>query len=90
MRQPFGRAHHVGALHRRQRAFDAAEDDVAAHPGGEVQDHVGGAVADAFGDLAVVPGIARGPAGLRVADMAVDDGRTRLRRVDGGIRDLFR
>ena len=91
MRQPLGRAHHVGAARvRRQRGVLAAEHEVAAHAGGQVDDDVDVRGADPLDDLAVVREVARAPAGLRVADVDVDDRCARARRLDRRVGDLLR
>jgi hypothetical protein len=65
-----------------------AEGDVAAHARRQVQNHVHLGLADAVGHLAVEVEPARRLPGLRVAHMAMDDGRAGPGRVDGAFGDL--
>ena len=91
VREPLGRAGHVGSLRvRRKRRLDTAEHEVAAHARGEVEDDVDVRRADPLDDLAVERGVARRPAGLRIPDVDVHDRRARARGVDGRRRDLRR
>ena len=89
MRDPFRSACHVrpgrGAVHR----FGPVELQVAPHPGGQVQHHIGAAVADALGQFAVQGGVAGGLAGLGVAHVAMHHRRTGL-GLDGRCGDLGR
>jgi hypothetical protein len=88
--EPLGRAREIGAVRiHRQRRVLAAEHEVAAHPGGEVEHdvHVGGA--DPLDDRAVEGGVARARARVRVADVDVHDGRARARRVERRVGDLL-
>ncbi len=74
---------------QRQRAFDIAENQVAAHAGRQVQHDIDVGGADAVGDFLVeVVAAARGT-GFGIADMAVDDGGPGLGGVDRGICDLL-
>jgi hypothetical protein len=88
MGDPVGRADHVGAGAGRQGGLGAAQHQVAAHAGGQVQHHVDLRRADALGDLAVECHVAGGLAGLGVAHVAVHDRRAGLGRVDGACGDL--
>ena len=65
-------------------------DVVAAHAGGEVEDHVHARGAHALDHLAVELQAARGLAGLRVADMDMGDRGPGLGRLDRGAGDLLR
>src|SRR5947207_6046737 len=58
------------------RAFAGADFDVAAHAGGQVDDHRLVLGADALHDLGIELDIAGALAGLHIAHMAVDDGGT--------------
>ena len=90
VREPLGRADHVGArLVGRQRRLVAAEHEVAAHAGGEVQDDVDVGRADPLDDRAVERRVAGAAAGLRVADVDVRDRRARARRLDRRVGDLL-
>jgi hypothetical protein len=84
-----GAAHIGGFFVQRQRVFRRTEHHVAAHAGSQVQHHIDVCRADALGYFAIKVHVAARLAGLGVAHMAVDDCRTRLRRVDGGIGDLL-
>ena len=91
MGDTLGRPRHVGALSvDRQRRFNVAEDDVPAHAGGQVQNHVDVGRSDPVRHLPVEIPPARRGARLRIADVAMDDGRPGLGRVDRGFSDLFR
>ncbi len=91
MRQPLARADHVGPRGvERERMFAGAEDDVAPHPGGEIEDHVDARGADALDDLAIEGHVAGRLAGRGVAHMDMGDRRPRLGRLDRGRRDGFR
>src|SRR5437764_249468 len=63
---------------------------VAAHPGGQVEHGVGAGCPDPLDHPAVENRVARAGAGLRVAHVDMDDGRSRLRRLDRRVRDLLR
>ncbi len=91
MREPFGCTRHVGVgrMHR-QRAFRVAQYQVAAHTGGQVDNHIGSATADALDHLGIERRIAAAFAGCRVAHMDMRDGRTGLSSLDSSIRNLFR
>ena len=80
---------HVAALGGDRRII-LVGNEIAAHAGGQVEDHIGVAFADALDDLAVERHITRALAGFRVAYMAVRNGRARLGRLDGRVGDLFR
>ena len=83
MLQALGGAGHVGAgVVRRQRLLGAAEHEVAAHAGGEVEHDVDLGVADALDDLAVELGAPRALAGLGVAHVDVHDGGAGRGRLD--------
>src|SRR5919107_271272 len=74
VREPLVRADHVRAhLVDRQRRGGAAEHEVAAHAGGQVEDNVDVRRADALDDLAVQRRVARAAAGLGIADVDVRD-----------------
>ena len=91
MGDTLGRSRHVGAcLVDGQGRFNTAEHEVPPHAGGQVEDNVDVGGADPVLDLPVEIPPARGGPGLRVADMAMDDGRPGLGRVDRGFGDLFR
>ena len=91
MGETLGRADHVGAGGvERQGGLARAEDDVSAHAGGEVQDHVGAGVADALHHLAVERQGARRAAGLGIADVDMGDGGAGVRSLDAGLGDLLR
>ena len=87
MGDTLGRPRHVGALFvDRQGRFNVAEDDVPAHARGQVQDDVDVGRSDPVRHLPVEIPPARGGARLRIADVAMDDGRPGLGRVDSGVR----
>ena len=91
MGDTLGRPRHVGAfIVDGQGRFNIAEDDVPAHAGGQVQNHVDVSGADPVRHLPVEIPPARRGARLRIADMAMDDGRPGLGRVDRGFGDLLR
>ena len=73
----------------RQRAFDIAENQVAAHAGGQVQDHIDIGRADAVGDFLVETLRRARRAGFGIAHMAMDDRRSGLGGIDGRSRDLL-
>src|SRR5882762_1671068 len=81
--------HEVAAGSRRVLQTMIADDDVAAHAAGEVDDDVDLALADALDDLAVVPGLHAECAGLGIANVDVNDGGAGVCGRDGGGRDLF-
>ena len=88
VREPLGRAGHVrSCLVRRQGRVLATEDEVAAHPRGQVEDDVDVRSADLLDDRAVEGGIARSASGVGVADVDVRNCRPRARRLDRGVRD---
>ena len=89
--EAFGRAGHVGAGGRhRQRCLVAAEHEVASHAGGQVDHDVDVGVADPFDDLGVELGGAGADAGLGIAHVDVDDGRTGAGGVERRGGDLGR
>ncbi len=91
MRHPFRRRRPCRTFLRHPvHRLGPVKDHVAAHPGGQVQHHVGGAVADALGHLAVERQIARGLARLGVAHVAMHHRRPGLGRRDGAVGDLLR
>jgi hypothetical protein len=67
-----------------------ADNDVASHAAGEIHDHIDLALADALHHLPIVAGFHAEVAGLRVADVDVDDRRAGLGRLDGGGGYLLR
>ena len=67
---------------RGQRPLDAPENEIAAHPGREVEHDVDSRRPDALDRLAVERGIARRTARLRVADVEVDDRGARACRLE--------
>ena len=75
---------------RRERRVGAAEHEVAAHAGGQVEHDVDVGRAHALDDLAVQRRIARALAGLRVADVDVGDGGAGARGLDRRRRDVLR
>ena len=79
----FARASHVGAGGGGQGLFGAAEHQVAAHAGRQVEADVDVGVADAVRDLAVEGDVTARRAGFRIADMAVHDCSTRPGCLDG-------
>ena len=84
------RAGHVGAFFvDGERGLDVAEDEVAAHAGGEVKHDVDFGRADALGDFAVEVAPARGSAGFGVAHVTMHDGGAGPGGVNGGCSDLF-
>ena len=89
MRHTFGGPRHVGfgrhAIHR----LGSVKHQIAAHAGGQVQDHIGAAVANALGDFAVKRKVARRLAGFGVAHMAMHHGRARLGGINGRCRNLL-
>ena len=87
--QALQRADHVGAGTADGRVL-VQGIPVAAHAGGQVDHHVGLAVADPLDHLAVERDVARRRPGLRVAHVAVGDGGTGLGGLDRGIGDLLR
>ncbi len=89
MRQALQRADQVGAGAELQRLLAATDFQVAAHAGGEVDDHVGVALADALDHLAVQRHVAARLAGLRIAHMAVGNGGAGLGCLDGGGGDFL-
>ncbi len=88
--QTLGRTGHVGGRVERQRRFDSAEHEIAAHAGGEVDHDVGARRADALDDLPVQRRIAAALARLRVPDVNVRDRSPGLGRLDRGRGDLLR
>jgi hypothetical protein len=70
--------------------LDAAEHQVAAHAGGEVEHDIDIGRADALGDLAEQVAPARGGPGLGIAHMAMDDGGPGFGGIDGGGGDIPR
>ncbi len=89
MDHPFGGADHVSAVHGGQRGFDTAKDHVAAHPGGQVQNHINFGVTHAVGQFTIQLGITRGFAGFRIAYMAMYHGGPGLGGGDGAVGDLL-
>ncbi|MCY1547832.1 hypothetical protein D9M68_839120 [compost metagenome] len=90
MLEALQRADQVGAGAEFQGLLATAYLQVAAHTGGEVDDDVGVALADALHQLAVQRHVAARLAGLRVAHMAVGDGGAGLGGLDGGGGDFLR
>ena len=90
MGESLGGAGQVGAGARGHGVFAVAEDQVAAHSGGEVEDDVGSGVADAADGFAIEFGVAGGLAGLGVADVNVGDGGAGFGGGDGGFGNLRR
>ena len=91
MSQPLARPRHVGAVRVEGEGMLAgAEHQVAAHAGGEVEDHVGPGPADPLHRLAEEGRVAGAPPRLGVPDVDVDDGGAGPRRLDRGVRDLGR
>ena len=91
MGEPLEGTRHVGPVRiRRKRTLAPAEHQVAAHPGGEVDDHVDAGSADALHRLPKQGRIACPASRLGVAHVEVHDGRPRPRRFDRGIGDLAR
>ena len=91
MREPLGRTGHVRSLViRGKRRVFAPEDEVAAHPRGEVEDDVDVRGPDALDDRAVERGIAGAAAGVGVANVDVHDRRACARRLERCVRDLLR
>ena len=84
MGEALGWAGEVGSGPGGERIFAVAEDEVAAHSGGEVEDDIGFGVADAVHDFAVEGGVARGFSAFGVADMNVRDGGAGFGGVNGG------
>lgn len=79
MGNALGGAGHVGAFFvDRERAFDIAENQVPAHAGCQVEHDIDIGGADAVGDFAVEIEPAGRGAGVRIADVAVGHGSTRL------------
>ena len=83
-------ADEVASRPRRVGGPAHADHQVAAHAGGEVDQHVDVALADPLDDLAVERDVAARRAGLGVADVAVHDRRAGARRLDRGVGDLRR
>ena len=86
---PFLRAHEIGARAQRQGLLLRTKQDISAHASGQVQDHTAVLAPDSLHDLAKKRGIAARQAGLRIADMQMDDGRPggmRLERRGGDLR----
>ena len=71
-------------------ALVAAEHEVAAHPGREVQDDVDVGGADPLDDRAVERRVAGAAAGVGVADVDVHDRRAGAGRLDRRVGDLLR
>ena len=79
--QPVQGVDQVGALDGLERVLPV-DDEVTAHPRGEVEDDVDAAVADESHGLAVEGDVARADAGLGVAYVDVDDRGPGTRRGD--------
>ena len=77
---------------RRRRIFEAvvADDDVAAHAAGQVDDDIDLAFTDALDYFAVVLRLHAEPAGLRLAHVNVNDGCACFGRFDRRRGDLLR
>ena len=60
------------------------------YAGSQVQDHVDLGIADTFGHFAIVVKLARGCAGVGVADMAMDDSSPGLGRGNRTVGNLPR
>ena len=91
MREPLLRAGHVGAVRvERERRIDAAEHEVAAHPGGQVDDRVDVGGAHALDHLAVELDVARAAARRGIAHVDVDDRGAGAGRLDRRVGDLGR
>ena len=86
--QAFLRAHHVGAGAARGRIL-LARIEIAAHAGGQVDDHIGFAVADALDDLGVELGAPARRAAVGFAHVTVSDRRPGLGGLDRGLGDLL-
>ena len=84
MHEPLARTRQIGALGiaSGSGALGAAEHEVAAHPGGQVDHDVDVGRADPLDHLAVQLGVARALAGLGVAHVDVDDRRAGLGGLD--------
>src|SRR5690242_11464646 len=81
---------HVGAGGvRRERLVLPAEDEIAAHPRGQVEHDVDVGGPHSLDHLPVELRIAGALARLGIADVDVCDRRARPGRLDGGVRDLF-
>ena len=90
MGHALGCADHIGGgFVYWKRAFSAAENDVAAHASSQVQNHIGIAVADAIGQLAIKRQITARRAGFRVAHVAMHHGRTRFGSRNRAFGDLL-
>ncbi|MNZ62094.1 hypothetical protein D3C78_802080 [compost metagenome] len=89
MGQALQRANQVGTGAEFQRCFARANLQVATHARGEVDDDVHVGLADALHHFAVQGDIAAETPGLRIADMAMNDGCPGLRRLHGSFGDLF-
>ena len=91
MRQPFGGADHIGAdLGRRQRPLGAAQRQVAAHAGSEVDDDIDARPLDEVHDLLIERHVARALAGFGIAHMDMGNRCAGIGRFDRRIGDLAR
>ncbi len=89
--QPLRRANHVGARGvRRERRLVPAEDEVAPHPGGEVEHDIDVRSADALDHVSIERQLACRLAGDGVADVDVRDRGSGLGGLDRGGGDLLR
>jgi hypothetical protein len=90
MLQALLRADQVGPRAELERLFARSDVEIAAHAGGQVDDHVSAGGADAVDHLGIELHVARALAGLRIAHVHVADGGAGLGGFDGGIGDLLR
>src|SRR5207244_3846971 len=89
--QSLQRAGQVGGLLvERQRRVGAAEDEVATHAGGQIENDVDAGRPDPLYDLPVERGITRAAPSLWIAYVDVSDRRTGPRRPLGGVRRGWR
>lgn len=78
MGEAFQPADQVGAGQLPQRGV-GVDHQIAAHPGGQIDDDIGAGLLDPLDDLPVQARVAGGCAGLRLTDVDVHDSRGRPR-----------
>ena len=84
----FQRPHEVGAGGKIERSFRGAEEQIAAHPAGQIEDDVAALIPDPRVELAKERNIATRLAGIRVANVQVDDGGASTMGFEGRCSDL--